>query len=536
MRDSHSILQSLGIKTFKSIEDARAFQIKEEEEYRRSPEYSMDQNTMQALLIENKRLAIENPKDSFWTFYFLKPKEINKKMLALALNLLEWSKVAKKNDAEIFMVVDEETLPILKNQSLPADSKMNGNYLDFFKDCGYKFVKTTDLINKLPEEVRNVFTKKNDEINYFIDKGFLSMASKRDFADVLVSLSGNKFVKNIESDGNHDGVTYRFETDVIANSQTAEKIAGTFPMSIKQVNVMAIFLPIDRAGTMKLIEAKTTHGEEAEIQRRNLNKKFCNDGSGNQVQPSVEIGGKRGESIYVLKALRDAFDLIVKMKEYSDNNPEAIIDSDTRAILTREFSLKLKQKIIISTEDHTESNVQASKMGSAGTVKLRSWEKDLGNGFTPLITDKSDLRDAIKLINTPKSNSKEEFTWEMCEKLINKISAKNMHSNGPGLPTTNPPPSTTNKKLPEKYDAHETCPNPDHAFPFPSVNKVAALGFSALSSNISLPSLTSISSRDFAMRQNLKPPSSKPTLNQPLHHQLSTLKQLSDDLGGVGHK
>ena len=535
MRDSsRSILKSLGIESFQSIEDARAFQKKGVEEYQRSHEYPMDQKAMKVIFEENNRNAVKNPKDSFWTFYFLNSKEINKKMLALGPNLREWSKVAKKNDAEIFMVVDEETLAILKNQSLPADSGMNGNYFDFFKDCGYKFVKVDDLINKLPKEPKKSCTKINNDTNYLIDKGLLAMASKRDFADILVSMSGNKFVMNIEGNGNCRGITFRFEPDIIANSQNAKKIAGDFPMSSSMVDVMAIFVPIDSAGTMPLINAKTAHGESAEIQTRRLNEKYCNDASGCQVQPTVEIAGKRGEDIFTLKAVRDTEKLVKKMREYYDANHNEKIDPDTRAALTREVSLTLKQSMIISTARHKRSSVQASKLGTRGRLSMRSWTIDLGNGFVPLITKESDLSDVIKLIKTPESNSRKELTWKMCEELINKKSAKNIDSNGPGLPTTNPPPSTTNKKLPEKYVAHETCPNPDHAFP--SLKKAAALGFSAMSSNISRPSLTSISSRDFAMRQNLNPPSSKPTLNQPLHHQLSTLKQLSDDLGGVGHK
>jgi len=521
MRDSSSILQLLGIKSFQSIEDARAFQKKGLEEYQRSPEYSMDQKTMQALYRENERLAIENPKDSFWTHYFLSPKEINKNMLALGPNLREWSKVAKKNDAEIFMVVDEETLPILKNQSLPADSGMNGNYFDFFKDCGYKFVKAIDLINKLPEELRNIVTKKNDDVNHLIDKGYLSMASKRDFADVLVTLSGNKFVKNIESDGNRDGIIYSFETDIIANSQTAEIIAGTFPMSSKLVHALAVFFPIDTAGIMKLIEAKTTHKEEAEIQTRNLNKEFCNDGSGNTVQPSVEVWGRRGDSIYTYKALRDAFELISKIKEYSDNNPEAIIDSHTRAIITREFSLKLKQNMVLTTEDHAESNVQASKLGPAGSISLRTWWKNLGKDFFPLITKKSELLDFMKHmhIKTSGPTSTKELTWSESESFITRMQNKNKDE----LPTANP--SKTNETLGQG--------NSDLVKSF---RKNSTLVATALLSNVTppLPSNSSLPSNSLLSKpkpwsslwsspNKLNPPSTTLTSSKPLNYQLSPM-------------
>jgi hypothetical protein len=518
---SHSILESLDIKLFPSIEAARNFDEKRIQEYHSSPEYSMDQKTMQALYRENERLAIENPKDSFWTHYFLSPKEINKNMLALGPNLREWSKVAKKNDAEIFMVVDEETLPILKNQSLPADSGMNGNYFDFFKDCGYKFVKTTDLINKLPEETSKIITKKNDDINHLIDKGYLSMASKRDFADVLVTLSGNKFVKNIESDDNRDGAIYSFEPDIIANSQTAEIIAGTFPMSIKKMNVLAIFFPSDKAGIMKLIEAKTTHGEEAEIQIRNLNKKFCNDGSGNNVQPSVEVWGRRGDSIYVYKALRDAFELISKIKEYSDNNPEAIIDSNTRAILTREVSLKLKQNMLLTTEDHAESNVQASKLGPAGSISLRSWWENLGKDFFTLITKKSEILDFMKHmhIKTSGPTSTKELTWNETKSFITRMQNKNKDE----LPTANP--SKTNETIGQGTSDLVK-----------SLRKNSTLAAATLLSNIT-PPLSSNSSLSkpnprsslWSLPNNkLNPPSTTLTPSKPLNHQLSQMNLGAD--------
>ncbi len=482
---------------------------------------------MRVIYQENERNAVKNPKDSFWTFYFLNFKQINKKMLALGPNLREWSKVAKKNDAEIFMVVDEETLGILKNQSLPADSGMNGNYFNFFEGCGYKFVEVVDLINKLPKESKKSCTKINNDINYLIDKRLLSMASKRDFADILVSMSGNKFVVNIEGMGNCRGITFSFEPDIIANSQNATKVAGTFPMSSSKVNVMSIFVPIDKAGMMPLINAKTAHGESAEIQTRRLNKIFCSDGSGRYVQSSVEVKGVRGQDIYTLKAMRDTEKLVKKMREYYDANPNENPDPFIKDAFTREVSLKLKQNKIMNAARHASSNLKASKLGPCGKVNMRSWADDLGNGFMPLITNKAELSAVIKLIETRESDSI-ELTWGMCEKLINEKWEKKIDSNGPGLPTTNPPP-TTNKKLPENNFAHETCPNPDRNAFFRSFKRAAALGFAAMS-DITPPSSSLSSRRNSAMQQ--KPNTSPKPAHQSLYHQLLKSKQSSDDLGG----
>ncbi len=204
------------------------------------------------------------------------------------------------------------------------------------------------------------------------------------------------------------------------------------------------------------------------------------------------------------------------MKEYSDNNPEAIIDSDTRTTLTREFSLKLKQYIVLTTEDHAESNVQASKMGPAGSISLRSWSKNLGKDFFTLITKKSEILDFMKHmhIKTSGLTSTKELTWNEVESFITGMQNKNKDE----LPTANP--SKTNETLGQGTSDLVQ-----------SLRKNSTLAAATLLSNIT-PPLSSNSSLSkpnprsslWSLPNNkLNPPSTTLTPSKPLNYQLSLM-------------
>ena len=480
----------------------------------------MDEKDMFAQYQENERSSVKEPKTSFWSYFFSKAGKINEKLFAQIANFPEWSKIAEKKGSETFLVVDEPTLEIFKDKLLPADSGINGSYLNFIKDSGYKFVTIEDLINKLPEKNKELCEKIYDKIDNYVKIDALPMASIRDFAKVLVSMAGNQFVKNIGGD-NRNGMLIEKEPDIIVNSEDANLGELDFSMNTKLLYVRGVLIPIDAYRTTLLIDAETTHGQKSIIQHDELSKIFCNDTNGNEITTSVEVYGRRGESLYYTHRLREAYALLEDFEDDINKN----VSSATKARYLVSIFEKHQILVFPALNPNAVCYINAGKqgLGATGQIISRTWNNgiagSLGGKFIPLSTDISDIS---KIMSSPATQ--ENLTFAMVRDLIKTTSVKDTPSSGLGLPTTNLPQTPIN----EKYTAPETPKTETDFFTF-SLKKMLALvasSSSSLSSHpmSSLPSKPSSSLWSYSnIGKNLNPPSTTLNPSKPENHQLSAL-------------
>ena len=488
---------------------------KNEKEALEAYQKHVDNQEMLAQYQENERSSVKEPKTSFWSYFFSKVGKINEKLFAQIANFPEWSKIAEKKGSETFLVVDDSTIEIFKNKLLPADSGINGSYFNFIKDSGYKFVTIEDLINKLPENNKELCRKIYEKIDKFVEKDVLPIASIRDFAKVLVSMAGNQFVYNIG--GNRNGMLIEKEPDIIVDSENINSSKLDFSMNTKLLYVRGVLIPIDAYKTTLLIDAKTAHGQKNITQQHDeLSKIFCNDTNGNFITGSVEVFGRRGESLYYTRGLKEAYALLEDMEKYfiTDKNK---IDTNSSAKMARHLVSKLEQPILLNNpalNPNAECYINAGEdgLGIKGQFISRTWNNGkagpLGGKFIPLSTDISDI---LKIMSSPETQ--EDLTFAMVKDLIKTTSVKNTTSSGLGLPTTNLSQTPINKK----YTAPKTPQNTEaNFFTIPGIKKILALVFASSSSLNKMPySLPPIS--HFAVAQeSLNKPSLQPTLIKSL--------------------
>jgi hypothetical protein len=480
----------------------------------------MDERDMLAQYQENEKSSVKEPKTSFWSYFFSKAGKINEQLFVQIANLPEWYKIAEKKGSETFLVVDEPTLEILKSKSLPVDSGENGSYFNFIKNSGYKFVTIEDLINKLPEKNKELCEKIYDKIDNFVKIDALSMASIRDFAKVLVSMVGNKFVKNIGGD-NRNGMLIEKEPDILVNSGDVDSSPMDFSMNTKLLLVRGVLVPTDMYKTTLLIDVETTHGQKNITQQHDeLSKIFCNDTNGNVITGSVEVFGRRGESLYYTHCLREAYALLEDMEKYFiiDKNK---IDTNSSAKMTRHLVSKLEQAEVLNypaLNPNPEYYIKAGKdgLGITGQIISRTWTNGtagrlLGGQYIPISADISDIE---RIMNS--TVTQEDLTFAMVRDLIKTTSINDTPSSGLELLTTN----STQAPINEKYTAPQTPPKTETNFFTFSLKKILALLASSSSLN-NIPSSFAVA------QQSLNNPSSQPTLTKQPLKTTSELKQTS---------
>jgi hypothetical protein len=347
-------------------------------------------------------------------------------------------------------------------------------------------------------------------------------------------MAGNQFVNNIG--GNRNGMLIEKEPDIIVNSEDTNLSELDFSMNTKLLYVRGVLIPIDAYKTTLLIDAETTHGQKNIIQHEELSKIFCNNNNRYDITNSVEVYGRRGESLYYTHRLREAYALLEDIEDVINKN----VSSATKA---RYLVSKFEQHELLNfpaLNPNAECYIKAGKngLGVKGQIISRTWNNgiagSLGGKFIPISADISDIE---RIMNS--TVTQEDLTFNMVKGLIKTTSVKDMPSCGLELPTTNSNQTLIN----EKYTAPQTPPKTETNFFTFSLNKMFALAAYSSSSSLSSHPMSSLPSKPSSslwsnsnIGKNLKPPSSKPTLNQPMHRQLSPLKQLSDDLGGIGHK